>query len=162
MKKYWIYGIALVLIVIICIMGYYAFENFTRNQLIDQQVENKKNNNMIEVPNIQLRPGESENRLDGTIVSINTSNTPATIVITPLFTFMRFSIIPHGITDRKIELRQDLLVLEGIPLAEETEEITIQDLKIGDRVVIITLESVLDIATREKYTAFTIRRIVTE
>jgi len=167
MKKYWIYGAILALIIIICVIGYFALLNFIGNRLVNQQAEDQqlksKNNNIMINPNIQLRPGGLENRLDGTIVSINISTdpaTPSTIVITPFFTSMRFSIIPQDITDRKIKLSPNVLILQGAPFAEEATEITKQDLKVGDQVVISTLESVLDIATIDQYTAVMIRRAV--
>ena len=164
MKKYWIYGIISILIIITFLMGYFILKNFVSNPLVNQQVNQQiENNNMATDPNIQLRPGEIENRLDGTITSINIADTPATIVITPLFAPTRFSVIPQGVADRKVELsHQNLVVLQGAPFAVRPEEITKQDLKIGDRVVITTIESVLDIATLDKYTAVMIRRVVFE
>ena len=167
MRKYWIYGAISILIIIAFIIGYFILENFISNQLMNQQARNQelenKNINIMNNPNIQLRPGELDRRLDGTITSVNISPDPAvpsTITITPLFDYIRFSIAPQDITDRKIELMPDVLVFQRAAFTTEEENITKQDLKVGDQVIITTIESVLDIATLDKYTAVMIRRII--
>ncbi len=153
MKKYWVYFLSFISVILVVLAGYYYISDISmeKNSINQTEVEREIN--------VQLKPGEPEFRLDGTVISVDHSSNPLEILITPFFSDDIFLVTPE-VEERRLIVTDETEIVEGKPFTETTEAIEIDDLQEGDRLVIRTIESVLDIATRGKYTAISIRKVI--
>ncbi len=159
MNRYWYYLLALSTLIAVVFLGFYYISNddifMEKNDDQEMTQNDPESGSLI----IELNRGEEEYRLDGTVVLVDHSSGSPEIVITPFFSEERFSAIPI-IGKRRVMITSETEIIEGRPFTESTESIGINDLKEGDRLVIRTSESILDIATRMTYTAILVRKVI--
>lgn len=109
---------------------------------------------------IQLQDGADEHRLDGSIISIDTTKNPAEITFTVLWNSAKFiSALPNNL-QRTVRVAPDAFFWQGPFMSMELESIKITDLKPGDNIIIITADPIFDLLTREAHTATIIRRVI--
>ncbi len=159
MNRHRYYLLALSIFIVVVFIGFYYISNndifMKKNDGQEIAQNDPESGSLI----IELNPGEEEYRLDGTVVLIDRSSDSPEIVITPFFSEEKFSAIPV-IGKRRVMITDETEMTEGRPFTESTNPIGINDLQEGDRLVIKTSESILDIVTRMTYTAILIRKVI--
>ena len=110
---------------------------------------------------VELNSGADEYRLDGKIKSINIGKKISEMEIELFFPPKIFKFPPSSSPIKKIIILSSTEILEGKLESKESHELKgLEELKVGDEVIVKTRESIKELPVRDVFSAVWIKRII--